>query len=74
MFCLWRARRGAVAGLRLETHQQRGARDDFPPLFDVFVLGEPEIGPSPFVFALLTALFDPGTHPIAIAQILCDVA
>ncbi len=72
--CLWRARRWACAGLRLETHQQRGARDDGPPRFEVFVRGEPEIGPSPFVFARLKALVDPGTHPIDMAQSLVDVA
>ena len=70
MFCLWCARRCAFTDLRLETHQQIGACDDFPPLFDVFVLSEPESGPAQFVCTLLKALFDPGTHPIAIAQIL----
>ena len=72
--CLWRAGRCAFAGLCLETHQQIGTRDDFPPLFDVFVLGEPEIGPSQFVFALLKSIFNLGAQPINVAKILLKIA
>jgi hypothetical protein len=70
IFCVGYAGRCAVAGLRLEPHHQRGARAEFPPLFDVLILGEPERGPAQCGVALLKSLGNPGAQPRHVATIL----
>jgi hypothetical protein len=51
---------GMLEYTALQTHQEIGAGDEFPPTFNRGIVGDAIIRPAQLIFGVFEAIFNPG--------------
>lgn len=68
----WFNRRREYRGL--EVHQQVRATDQFPPAFDVVVVGQAMVRLAKLILAVLGAVLDPGAQAVVVVQVAAKLS